>query len=144
MISYDELHRQNHKITELSNVISVLIKDRSVCDSKTCCKLFYNYMDHVNAHMLKVDSSLYVDLLGQASSSANQTANNFMSGSQEIKRIMKSYVKKWCNRRNHTLSVGSQHDTFVKDTDDMFEMILNRIQDETENLYPMVRQISNG
>jgi len=71
MISYDELNRQNHKITELSNVLSVLIKDRSICDSKTCCKLFYNYMDHVNAHMLKVDSSLYSDLLGQSSTDAN-------------------------------------------------------------------------
>jgi len=74
----------------------------------------------------------------------NQTANNFMSGSQEIKRIMKVYVKRWCNKSSHTLSVGAQHENFVKDTDDMFEMILNRIQDETENLYPMVRQISNA
>ena len=29
MITYEELNTQNHKITELSNVISILIKDRS-------------------------------------------------------------------------------------------------------------------
>lgn len=144
MISYEDLNNQNHKITELSNVVSILIKDRSICDSETCSTLFYNYMDLVNIHMTKVDSSMYVDLLGQSSTSANQVANNFMSGSQEIKRIMKTYARKWFDRKKHALSVGSQHDTFIKDTDDLFEMVLNRIQDETENLYPMVRKISNG
>jgi len=144
MISYEDLNNQNHKITELSNVVSILIKDRMVCDSETCCKLFYDYLELVNDHMSKVDSSMYVDLLGQSSATANQVANNFMSGSQEIKRITKSYSRKWCDKRNHAFSIGSQHDTFLKDTDDLFEMVLNRIQDETENLYPMVRKIRNN
>jgi len=101
-------------------------------------------MDQVNDHIHKVDANLYGDLLKHSSTEVNNTAKNFMSGSQEIKRIMNLYVKKWCDKKNHDLSIGGKHDEFLKETDDMFEMILNRIQDETEHLYPMIRRVSNA
>ncbi len=143
MTNFEELYEQNHKITELSNVLSILINDRSMCDTDTCCSLFYNYMEQVNQHMQNVDSNLYSHLLKDSSQDANNMANNFMSGSQEIKRIMKSYVRKWCEHKKQELSIGKdQHDTFIKDTEEMFEMILSRVQDEMEHLYPMVRKIS--
>ena len=144
MITYEELNTQNHKITELSNIISILIKDRSICDSDTCCKLFYNYIDRVNEHMHDVDSNLYADLLKHSSSEINNTAKNFMSGSQEIKRIMNTYVKKWCNKSRHDLSIGKNHEKFIQATDEMFEMVLNRIQDETEYLYPTIRAVRSA
>lgn len=144
MVTYEELNTQNHKITELSNVLSFLIKDRSLCDSETCCNLFYNYMDRVNEHMHKVDSNLYADLLKHSSNDINNVAKNFMSGSQEIKRIMNRYMRKWCDKKQHDLRVGAHHENFIKETDEMFEMVLNRIQDETEHLYPMIRKVSNG
>jgi len=141
MISYDELNTQNDKITELSNVLSTLIKDRGLCDSETCCSIFYDYMDHVNKHMQIVESNLYSDLLGSSTAEAKITVDNFMSNSQTIKQIMSGYVKKWCDTRHHTLSIGNRHEVFLKETNDMFTMILDRIQDEMENLYPMVRSL---
>ena len=141
MITYEELYAQNDKITELSNVLSTLIQDRSLCDSETCCTIFYNYMDRVNNHMKIIDSNFYSDLLVSSSTEANRTANNFMSGSQEIKRVMNAYVKKWCDKKNHGLSIGNQHEKFLQETDDMFSMILDRLQNEMEKLYPVVRQI---
>lgn len=145
MISYDELNTQNAKITELSNVLEVLLKDRSLCDTEVCCKLFYNYMDKVNDHMKLVDSCFYKNLLASPSQDVVNIANNFMSGSQEIKRVMNNYRKKWCNHKNNSLNIGKgQHQIFLNKTDEMFEMILNRIQDEMEKLYPMVRKISQA
>lgn len=144
VITYNELNIQNDRITELSNVLAVLLKDRTLCDSETCRKLFYNYMELVNCHLQAIDTSFYPSLLNHNSKNANATAKNFMRGSMMIKQIMSSYVKKWCDKKNQALSIGRQYDAFLKETDEMFEMILNRIQDETENLYPMVRKISNG
>ena len=144
MISYDELNEQNHKITELSNVLSALLKDRLIRDTETCSLLFYSYMDEVNEHIQKVDSTFYSGLLRDASQEANNTAKNFMAGSQEIHRIMKSYVRKWCNKKQRELTIGSQHDQFLKETDEMFTMILDRVQDEMEHLYPMVRKIESA
>ena len=145
MISYEKLNTQNHKITELTNVLSVLINDRSLCDSDIFCKLFYNYMDRVNNHMQFVNSSFYPKLLNDSSSEVRNTAKNFMSGSQEVKKIMNTYVKKWCNKRHDNMSIGKgQHHNFIEESGEMFDIILNRIQDEMEKLYPMVRNISNA
>ena len=144
MISYQELNTQNEKITELSTVLSVLLKDRSICDSHTCCKIFYNYMDHVNNHMQLVESEMYPDLLSNPAPGAKNTVSNFLGSSQGIKHIMSSYRKKWCDTKHSGLSIGSKHDEFIQETDEMFAAILTRIQDEMENLYPMVRKISNG
>lgn len=144
MVSYQDLYEQNDKITELSNILTVLIQDRMLCDSQTCSLLFNDYIDHVKDHIREVDSNMYLDLLKHPSKEVNNLANNFMSGSQEIKRIMKRYEKKWCNRRKKELTIGAQHDRFLTETDEMFDMILSRIQGEMEHLYPTVRKITNS
>jgi hypothetical protein len=143
VVSYQNLNEQNHKITELSNILSVLIQDRLICDSETCNQLFYDYMNNVNDHIHVVDSTLYLDLLKSPSQDMNNLANNFMSGSQEIKRIMNRYERRWCNKKKHELTIGAQHKAFLSETDEMFEMVLGRLQDEMEHLYPTVRQISS-
>ncbi|MEE9493573.1 MAG: hypothetical protein V3W04_09390 [Gammaproteobacteria bacterium] len=144
MVTYEELNEQNDDITELSNVLSYLIKDRSMCDSDTCCSLFYNYMDKVNEHMTLVEKNLYGQLLRHPQQEMNNTAKNFMSGSQEIKHIMQQYKKKWCDKKQGDLKVGGEHEIFKTDTDEMFTMILDRVQNEVEHLYPLIRKVSNG
>jgi len=141
VVSYEQLNKQNHKITELSNILSVLLEDRLLCDSKTCCKLFYEYMSQVTDHIHEIDSNLYLDLLKHPSQDINNIANNFMSGSQEIKRIMNRYERRWCNKKKQTLTIGAKHERFLGETNEMFDMILNRVQNEMEHLYPTVRQI---
>jgi hypothetical protein len=142
MITYDELHSQNHSITELSNVLLYLFKERSMCDTGACCELFYRYMDKVKDHIDLVDTNMYSKLLSNDDHEIQKLARNFMSGSQEIKRIMQDYTKAWCPRkRGDTLSIRD-HDKFLKDSEDMFELILQRIQMETEKRYPLSRELS--
>ena len=144
MISYDNLNEQNHKITELSNVLSMLIEDRLICDSEVCSRLFYEYLGNVASHMQEIDSNLYLDLLQHPSKEVNNVANNFISGSQEIKRIMSRYEKKWCNRGKNGITIGAKHERFLQETTEMFDMILDRVQNEMEHLYPLVRQIKSN
>jgi len=87
---------------------------------------------------------MYLDLLKAPSQEINNLANNFMSGSQEIKRIINRYERRWCNKKRHELSIGAKHDDFLKETDEMFDMVLNRIQAEMEHLYPTVRKLTNA
>lgn len=141
MVSYERLNEQNHRITELSNVLTVLLEDRLLCDSMTCSQLFYEYLNEVTKHMHEIDSNLYVDLLKHSSKDINNIANNFMSGSKEIKKIMSRYEKKWFDKNNRSLIVGSKHERFLFETKEMFLMILNRTQDEMEHLYPLERKV---
>ncbi len=139
MITFEELNTENHKITELSNVLLYLFNDRAMCDTDTACTLFYNYMEKVKDH-LKVVDHLYPSLLADSDKKVNYVANNFMSGEQEIKKIISQYMKSWCNKNKTGLVIGD-YEAFLKDTREVFHMVLNRIQDETERLYPLVREL---
>jgi hemerythrin-like domain-containing protein len=141
MVTYDDLHQQNHKITELTNILHLLLQDRSLCDSEVTCSLFFDYVDRVKEHLDVTDNSLYARLLSSGDQRVKNTASRFMGGSKEIKRIFASYLKKWCKLRQRELAI-KQYDEFIAETSEMFEMVLDRIQDETEHLYPLVRQVT--
>ena len=141
MITYEELNEQNHRITELSNVLSYLFKDRSMCDTGSCCDLFYHYVDLVKKHIDLVDKDMYSDMLASPDKKINNVARNFMSGSLEVKRILKDFSRHWCpSRKNDALKI-KDHEKFLKDTDALFEIVLQCILDETEHLYPLVRSL---
>ena len=77
-------------------------------------------------------------LLAHEDSSVKNTARLFLSGSSEIKRLFESYCRRYC--KNGGLRIRD-YDKFVSETDSMFELVLNRIQDETEQLYPLVKRV---
>lgn len=142
MITYDELHAQNHSITELSNVLRYLFKERTMCDTGACCELFYRYTEKVREHIDVVDKNLYSKLLTHEDHNIQKLAKNFMSGSQEIKKIMSSYIKQWCPKKKADTLAIAEHDRFLKESEEMFDLILDRIQNETEKLYPLVRELN--
>ena len=142
MITYTELHTQNHDITELSNVLLYLFRDRSMCDTGTCCELFHRYVGKVKEHIDLVDRNLYSKLLAHDNHDTQELARNFMSGSQEIKKIIAAYIKSWCPKKQAETLAIAEHDRFIKESEKMFELILHRIQDETERLYPLIKEIS--
>ena len=146
MISYEELHTQNHKITELSNLLAHVLTERTLCDNGECCLIFSNYMKEVNLHMEAVDRNLYSELLLSEDVNINNTAKSFMNGTVEIRRIMKQYVSKWCNKTGKRFAFdknGKNYEQFLEDSNQMFSIILDRIQKETEGLYPLVRRLQD-
>jgi len=141
MVSYQELHQQNHKITELTNILQHLLGDRSLCDSAVTCDLFFDYVTAVKEHMAVTDSAMYSRLLGSGDQKLNNIANRFMGGSREINRIFSAYLKRWCKLKKKELVIR-EYDAFMSDTQEMFDIVLERIQSETEHLYPAVRRLS--
>jgi hypothetical protein len=68
------------------------------------------------------------------------TADRFLSGSSEIKRIFADYLKQYCSEKRRALTI-KDYETFVDDTNQMFDLVLDRIQRETEHLYPLIRRL---
>jgi len=143
MITYKELHEQIHKITEISNVFLYLIEERSMCDTQITCDLFFDYVARVRKHLEVQDNYLYSAILTNGDDESRKIAENFMSGSKEIRRIFQQYMKKWANGGNkgHNLVIGN-YDEFRRETQEVFTLVLKRIEDEIERLYPLVRGIS--
>lgn len=141
MITYEKLNLQNHKITELTNILKLLLRDRILCDADTTHELVLRYMDLVQMHIHDTEADVYTVLLSKGDQQARNAANSFMSGSKEIKRIYKSYLKRWCKKDTCALVI-KDFDRFQSDTDELFEKVLDRIQAETEQLYPLVRKVT--
>ena len=140
MISFEQLHEQNHKITELTNILEHLLGDRSLCDSQVTCDLFFDYVNTVKDHMAVTDSGMYSQLLSSGDQKLSNVANRFIGGSREINRIFSAYLKRWCKIKRKELVIR-EYDAFMKDTEEMFQLVLDRIQNETEHLYPAVNQL---
>jgi len=141
MITYEDLNLQNHKITELTNVLNLLLADRFICDAETTHELVFRYVDLVKTHLQVTENNMYSVLLSQGDQKARNAANSFMSGSKEIKRVYNNYLKRWCKQKTCELII-KDYDRFLEDTNELFDMVLDRIQAETEQLYPMVRQVT--
>ena len=142
MLTIEELNEQNHRITELSNVLSYLFKDRSMCDTGSCCDLFYSYVDLLKKHIEVVDREMCSALLRSPDKKINNVAKNFMSGSVEVKKILQKFTKKWCPSRTNNNLIIKDHAEFLSATDELFDIVLQRILDETEHLYRLVRSLS--
>ncbi|MDD5392984.1 MAG: hypothetical protein PHE17_08215 [Thiothrix sp.] len=138
MVSFTELNQQNDTITELSNVLGLLIDERSIWDTRVIGNLFFAYVDKVKEHLDLEERELYQSMLLHSDQTIRQTANKFLSGSGEIKRVFGQYLKRWSRSRGLRIN---NHDQFAKDTREMFQLVLNRIEDEVEHLYPTVRAV---
>lgn len=138
MVSFQEMYDQIHKISELSGVLSHLIEERSLCDTGVTCDLFFEYVNQVKDHLDDEEKALYQPLLLHSEIHVKNTANMFLSGSSEIKRVFKQYLKRWC--RNQELRIRD-HDLFLQETKEMFELVSRRLVDETEKLYPVARNV---
>ncbi len=143
MITYKDLNEQNHHITELSNVLRYLLRDRAMCDTETCCNLFNNYVSLLKEHIEIVDKNMYSDLLASPDKNVNNVAKNFMSGSVEVKKILQTFSKQWCPSKNNNSLKIKDHGQFLDAMDELFDIVLQRIQNETEHLYPLVRSLGN-
>ena len=140
MLSFDELYEENHKISELSKVLSHLIEDRLLCDSSVTANLFFKYIDHVKHHLNTEERELYQPLLMASNNKTKNIANQFLSGSGEIKRVLKQYLKRWC--RGDTLWIKN-HNLFIQESREIFRLVDARIIDEIEKLYPLVRNLDD-
>jgi hypothetical protein len=143
MLTFSELNKQNHKITELSNVFIYLIQDRAMCDTECARSLFFDFRERVKAHIEEVDQKLCGKLISYPDQKVQNTADRFLSGSAEIKKIFADYLKDWCSEKDHALKIRN-HKEFVKETEEMFSLVMDRIQRETEHLYPLIRKLEGG
>ena len=55
---------------------------------------------------------------------------------------MSAYTRQWCPRSNTDTLAIADHQRFHKETEEMFALVLDRIQNETEKLYPLVRELA--
>jgi len=114
-----------------------MINDITIAHSQVTCDLFFELTGKIKEHFAIEEKELYKDLLTSKDNEVKQLAENFLSGSAEVKRVFKAYMKRWCH--NQDLRIKN-HQQFIDETADLFDMVESRIIDEIEKFYPVIRK----
>ncbi|MCP3848737.1 MAG: hypothetical protein GY694_00660 [Gammaproteobacteria bacterium] len=138
MTDFNGLYETNHKISERIKIFLYLIKKRSVCDTQVANELFYELLNMIKKQTEREDKDFFKDMLTSSIPEVKTFANNFLSGSSEIKRVIKQYTKRWTF--NNHLRI-KDHESFINDSNEAFGMIDKHIVLKTEKLYPEVRKM---
>lgn len=134
MYSLSELKRQNQEISDLIEVLSLLLHQPQIMQNPLVCELVGRFNEKVWMHLVFEDDALYAELAKHHNPKINALAQEFHNSSREIKKQFSQYMKLWCQ------ASGADHyqQAFCEQTPAMLEKIRQRIAFETEHMFPLV------
>ena len=134
MYTLSELKKQNQEITDLIEVINVLIHDERLINNPFVCDLVTRFNEKVWMHLVFEDNSIYSELLKHNNPQISEIAAEFHEGAREIRKAFSKYMKEWCK------ASGADHhqQAFCEMTEDMLNKVRQRITFETEKMFPLV------
>jgi len=134
MYTLSELKKQNQEISDLIEVISVLINNGKLMNNPFVCDLVSRFNEKVWMHLVFEDNSLYTELAKHHNPDISEIANQFHDSAKSIKKEFAAYMKLWCK------ASGADHhqQAFCEQTSDMLEKVKERIAFETEQMFPLV------
>ena len=134
MVNINDLKNENNGINDLINVLRHLINDEDLRDNPVFCDLMGKFSNSVETHLSHEDRSIYSELLTNKDDHIHEVANQFLTNTNELRRQMKGFIKRWCNQKNN----NSEHSEFVKNTHEIFQLVNERIELETSKLFPII------
>ena len=136
MYSLDELKKQNQEISQLCDVLSVLMEQQSLHDNPFVCELMKRFKEKVWVHLVFEDNTIYAALLHTGDEKVSNTAKAFHDSAKEIKHRFSGFVRHWCSLPGSS----SEHEMLSNESRDIFTLIRERISYEEEKIFPLVEQ----
>jgi hemerythrin-like domain-containing protein len=131
-----EFEDQHRELKDLCAVLSGLMRQREMLSNTVFCDLLERFKATVDRHLNEEDREVYQALLRHKDAQAGQLASQFLSSTHELRRLFARYKKEWCNL---TPAIeGSRHAEFIRDTEEVFRLLRERMDLETRRLYPML------
>jgi len=134
MYSVDDLKKQNEDISELCDVLSVLIEHRSLHNNSYVCELMARFREKVWMHLVFEDNTIYAELTRHNDKSISDTARGFHDSAKEIRRCFSHYVKHWCGPAVD----DADHDALLKESGELFRLVKERINYENVHMFPLI------
>lgn len=136
MYSLDELKEQNKEISQLCDVLSVLMEQQSLHNNPFVCELMTRFKEKVWVHLVFEDNTIYAALLHTGDEKISNTAKAFHDSAKEIKHRFSGFVRHWCSMPGS----DSEHDMLSNESREIFALIRERIIYEEEKIFPLVKQ----
>lgn len=135
MIPIEELKHQHEEICELMTVLLPLVSDDAARKTSIVEQLFAELTDKIGKHLLLEDETLYKELLVHHDTEIQRTARNFLAGSNQLKHVFTEYMHSPCG----PASKEKDCEAFIRETEDMFGLLKERIEKEESRFYPLVQ-----
>ncbi len=122
-------------IDELRTVMTVdNLKIRP--NARTAYQLMCELAEKVKEHLAEEDKGLYPTLLIHENPAVKSIAWGFISGEKPLRKTFDEYTKKWLKNCDFNFNAD-----FVAETNEMFDMLLARIDREERILFPKLQEI---
>lgn len=134
MYSLNELKKQNQEISDLIEVLHVLVKDKNLINNPFVCDLVSRFNEKVWMHLIFEDNTIYSELAKHHNPDISEIAQRFHASAKAIKKEFSQHVKLWCK------ASGADHNqqAFCSSSAEIFDKIQQRIDFETDKIFPLV------
>ena len=136
MYSIEELKLQNQEISQLCDVLTLLMEQPTLHNNPFVRELMTRFKEKVWVHLVFEDNTIYAALLHTGNDEATKTAKAFHDSAKEIKHRFSGFVKHW----RSLPGTSSEHDQLKNESIEIFTLIRDRIIYENEQIFPLAEQ----
>ena len=138
MVNVAEFSQENQEIVHLSAIMRILVDNGDLRDNPVFCDLLSRFRDRIWAHLVHEDKAVYAELLNHPDRSVNEVADQFINNTHSLKKILSTYLKRWCHTPGSIAGGRESNDTFLQETQEIFRLVDERISLENTKLFPII------
>ena len=136
MYSLDDLKKQNQEISQLCDVLCVVMEKQSLHNNPFVEEFMARFKEKVWMHLVFEDNTIYVGLLKKQDKNIDEVVKAFHDSAKEIKHRFSVFVKHW----RTIASTNEEHEELSKECQDIFAMIRERVDYENKHIFPLIRE----
>ncbi len=134
MYTLDELKKQNQEITQLCEVLAVLVEHPHLHNNPVVCELMSRFKEKVWLHLVFEDNTLYQELARHDDETTRRVVQEFHDSARALKKRFSTYLRRWCQPEVS----DSEHEDLLRESREIFNLIRNRVQYEDEHIFPLL------
>ncbi len=134
MYTLDELKKQNQEITQLCEVLAVLVEHPHLHNNPVVCELMSRFKEKVWLHLVFEDNTLYQELARHDDETTRRVVQEFHDSARALKKRFSTYLRRWCQPEVS----DSEHEELLRESREIFNLIRNRVQYEDEHIFPLL------
>lgn len=130
----DRFRTQHDDLLAIAGQIAPRLDAAELSKSATAVRdLLSQLMGALKMHLTMEDNSLYPRLLQHQDPEVRKLAKQFMTEMGGIAEVVQAYSAKWSTERK----IQEDPETFITETEGLFEALAGRIDRENNQLYPL-------
>lgn len=137
MSQLSNFKRQHREIRELVSMITSLLKHDLLCQEPTKIRYILSTLaGKLMMNLAMEDQFLYPSLKEKDDQRIQTTAHKFFTEMGDLMNVFKNYSQKWLSPS----LIRENPDSFIQDSQDILHSLLKRIEQEDQQLYPLLEE----